>query len=118
MDRPFLGLLLLGVAFLPYMIEVMLQVRLQARFLAALSEQARSSLPPHPRNPWLAFLGSLRFQLALWRYVRRHDPDDSVSIATLKRRMRLSLRRELVWAIGALVVLAAFVVAGWRPPYP
>ena len=118
MDRSLVGTLLLGVVFIPYIVEVALQLWQQARFLAALPDTARSSLPPHPPHPWLAVLGSLRFQLALWRYIRHLDADEPDSIAALKRRMRTSLRRELVWAVGGLAVLSTLVASGWRPPWP
>jgi hypothetical protein len=114
-DRPLAGMLLLAVAFLPCATEVFHQLRLQARFLAALPRLDREALPRHPRRPWLAFLGSTRFQLALWRTFRRDFPDDLPAVAALKRRMRASIRREIAWMAGFVTVLALLLRSGWRP---
>lgn len=118
MDRALVGNLVLGAAFAPYVVEVILQVRLQARFLAALPEATRAALPPHPRRPWLAAVGSVRFFLALWRCFRRDYPDDPAPITVLKRKMRASLRRELVWGVGGVAVLIVLLSLGWRPIWP
>jgi hypothetical protein len=114
-DRSLLGLLIVGVAFLPWVVEVLWQVRLQARFLEALPPTARGALPRHPRRPILAFLGGLRFDLAMWRTFRRDQPDDAPAVAALKQRMRASVWRELAWAVAGLGVLLALVHGGWRP---
>jgi hypothetical protein len=115
MDSALSGTLAVGAGFLPWMVEVAFQLRLQARFIAALPESVRAALPPHPRRPWLAFLGSLRFNLALWRYVRRDLPDDSPTITRLKRQICRSLRREMSWITGGVVVLAVLIATGGRP---
>jgi hypothetical protein len=111
------GMLVIAVAIAPYVIEVLSQLKLQARFMAALPEEARAKLPPHPRSPWLVGAGSLRFQLALWRYVRRDLDADPPVIVELKREIRASLRRELGFALGAALVIALLLIAGWRPPW-
>lgn len=115
-DRQLLAALALGLVMVLYVAEVLWQVRLQARFLAALPVFARASLPPHPRQPWLAFVSTPRFALALWRSFRRDLPDDASAIIALKRQMRASLRRE--FALIALGVLAggALIAVGWRGP--
>src|SRR3954470_8950627 len=110
------GMLIIAVAVAPYAIEVLSQLKLQARFMAALPEETRARLPPHPRSPWLVGAGSIRFQLALWRYVRRDLPTDTPEVVTLKQRIRASLRRELGFALGAALVITLLFVAGWRPP--
>jgi hypothetical protein len=115
MDRTLLGLLILGVAFLPWIVEVFYQVGLQARFLAAMPPQARAALPPHPRRTALAFLSSTRFHLALWRYARRDLPEDPPDVAELKRQVRASLRREVLWLVAGLATVAFLVAKGWRP---
>jgi hypothetical protein len=115
MDRSLLGTLIAGLAFLPWIVEVAFQVRLQARFLEALPAETRAALPPHPRRPLLAFLGSMRFQLAVWRAFRRDTPEDPAAVLALKARMRASLRRELAWALGGIAIVAVLVRAGWRP---
>lgn len=102
-------------AFVPYVGEVIFQLFLQGRFLAALPARTRDALPPHPRHPFLAFLGSLRFTLAFWRYVRNDDLDDPGEVRALKRKMRASLRREIVWGILGVGTLVALVACGWRP---
>lgn len=118
MDWALLGGLLLAVSFIPWVVEVCWQLRLQALFVAALPPEVRAALPRHPRRPWLAFLGSPRFQLAFWRYARRELPGDPDPVIALKRRMRASLRRELVWSLGGFAVLGALAAAGWRPVWP
>jgi hypothetical protein len=115
MDRSLFGTLIAGLAFLPWIVEVFSQVRLQARFLEALGPAARAALPRHPSRPLLAFVGSPRFALAVWRSFRRDLPDDEPPVRALKARMRASLRRELVWALAGLAVVAGLVRAGWRP---
>jgi hypothetical protein len=115
MERSLLGTLIAGLAFLPWVVEVFFQVRLQARFLEALPPATRAALPAHPRRPLLGFLGSTRFALAVWRSFRRDTPDDPPPVLELKARMRASLRREIVWALGGLGILAVLVHGGWRP---
>jgi hypothetical protein len=114
-DRKLLGLLILGVAFLPWIVEVFYQVRLQARFLAAMPPDARAALPAHPKRPALAFLSSTRFHLALWRYARRDLPGEPPDVAALKRQVRASLRREALWLVGGLAAVVFLVAKGWRP---
>jgi len=118
MDRELIGSIVFGAAFLPYVIEVVVQVRLQARFLATLPEPVRASLPAHPRQPWLACVGSVRFFFALWRCFRADAEGDSMPVRALKRRLRASLNRELVWAAGSAGVLLGLVCQGWRPLWP
>jgi hypothetical protein len=38
-------------------------------------------------------------------------------IVALKREIRSSLRRELGFALGAAMVIALLLIAGWRPPW-
>jgi hypothetical protein len=109
------GALILAVGVMPYIAEIVYQLYLQAVFVATLSPAKRAELPPHPEEPWKVFLGSLRFQLAFWRYIRRDFPDDPAPVSALKHRMRASLRRELIWALFAAVVLVILLVKGWRP---
>lgn len=118
MDLSLLGTLVLAAAFLPYAAEVFWQVRLQARFVAALPAPVRDALPPHPRRPLLAAFSSARFQLALWRYARHDLPQDPPPVLALKHRVRTSLLRELVWMALMLLVLAVLVAIGWRPVWP
>jgi hypothetical protein len=115
MDRSLFGTLIAALAFLPWVVEVFFQVRLQARFLEALPPGARAALPPHPRRPMLAFAGSTRFSLAVWRSFRRDAAEDPPPVLELKARMRRSLRRSIVWTVGALGIVAVLVHAGWRP---
>lgn len=110
-----LGTSIVAVAFVPWIIEVIWQLRFQARFIAALPEAFRTKLPRHPRSPWLAFLARPRFHLALWRYARRDLPGDSDEILRMKRAFRASLRRELFWVLGAGCVVTILLAGGWRP---
>jgi hypothetical protein len=115
MDRSLLGTLIAGLAFLPWIVEVFLQVRLQTRFLQALPVEARAALPRHARRPMLALLSGPRFELALWRAWRRDAPDDPPAVLALKASMRRSLRREIAWAASGLTIVALLAHAGWRP---
>jgi hypothetical protein len=118
MDQTLIGTLILGVIFMPYVVEVLLQARLQARFLAVLPESTRARLPPHPRRPWLACIGSTRFFFALWRCIRRDLPDDPDPVLALKRKMRASVRRAIVWGLCSVGVFVALLAWGWRPFWP
>jgi hypothetical protein len=115
MDRVLLGTLIAGLAFLPWIAEVAYQIHLQAQFLETLPASVRAALPRHPRRPRLAFLGSTRFQVAVWRSFREDAPDDDAPLAVLKARMRASLRREIAWTLAGTGVFVALLRAGWRP---
>jgi hypothetical protein len=115
LDRSLFGTLIAGLAFLPWVVEVFFQVRLQARFLEALPAEARAALPRHARRPLLALFSGPRFEIALWRSWRRDAPDDPPAVRELKARMRRSFHREIAWAVGGLAVVAALVHGGWRP---
>jgi hypothetical protein len=118
MDLALIGTVILGAAFLPSVLEVMWQTRLLSRFLTVLPDATRAALPPHPSRPWLAVAGSTRFFLAVWRCFRRDFPGDPAPVTTLKRKMRASLHRELVWTGGAATVLVVLIRIGWRPTWP
>ncbi len=111
------SLILLGAA-IPYVVEVLRQVPLQARVMAAMPPATRAALPPHPRRPWLTVFGSVRFFLALFRWALRDAPDDPREILALKRRMRWSGLREQLFALMFVTVLVMLVKAGWRPVWP
>lgn len=118
MEPDLLGTLLLATVFVPYTVEVVWQLRLLTRFLTALPPPVRAALPAHPRRPWLATAGSTRFFLALWRCARRDAPDDTDGVRSLKREIRASLRRELVYGASAAALVVILVVNGWRPVWP
>ena len=111
------SLILLGAA-MPYVVEVLRQVPLQARVILAMPPAARAALPPHPRRPWLTVFGSVRFFLALFRWALRDAPDDPREVRMLKRAMRRSVFREAMFAFGFVTVLATLVKVGWRPLWP
>jgi len=114
-DVQLTGSLVVGVAALPYVVEILRQVPLLTRVMSALPADVRAELPPHPRRPHLAVFGSARFFLALFRYALRNDGRDPGEIVALKRKMRASAVRE---ALFGMVFLLAVVVAwrhGWRP---
>lgn len=115
-DRQLVAALALGLVMVLYVAEVLWQVRLQARFLAALPVFARAALPPHPRQPWLAFASTPRFAVALWRSFRCDLPDDVAAVIALKRQMRASLRREFVLIALAVLAGGALIALEWRGP--
>jgi len=118
MDSQLRGALILAAAAVPYVVEVLSQVPLQARVIAALPPATRAALPPHPRRPWLTTFGSVRFFLALFRWALRTAPDDSPELGGLKRRMRWSAVREALFAAGFITVLCVLLEGGWRPAWP
>jgi hypothetical protein len=114
-DSEIAGSLIATAVAVPYVVEILSQVPLLARVMAALPAEVRAELPPHPRRPWLAVFGSTRFFLALFRYALRNDPRDPGDVAALKRKMRASAVREAVFgAVFAIVVLVLWR-HGWRP---
>jgi hypothetical protein len=112
------GALVLAAAATPYVVEVLRQVPLQTRVIAALPAATRAALPPHPRRPGLTVFGSVRFFLALFRWALRDAPEDSAEIAGLKRRMRWSALREQLFAAAFVAVLVTLLKVGWRPAWP
>ena len=118
MDQTLRGSLVLAAAALPYVVEVLRQVPLQARVMAAMSPETRAALPPHPRHPWLAVFGSVRFFLALFRWALRDRSEESRELLALKRKMRWSMFREALFALGVVIVLVVLVETGWRPLWP
>jgi hypothetical protein len=112
------GSLILAAAAVPYVVEILSQVPLQARVIATLPPEVRAALPPHPRRPWLTMFGSTRFFLALFRWALRTAADESPEIAALKRRMRWSAARELLFGALFFTVLGALLRSGWRPAWP
>jgi hypothetical protein len=91
---------------------------LHAVFLLPPPPPPPPALPPHPRHAWLAVFGSVRFFLALFRWALRDASDDSREIFALKRKMRWSIFREALFALGFVTVLVVLVNAGWRPLWP
>ena len=107
-------LLACGVA-IPYVVEVLWQVPLLTRVMAALPVDVRRSLPPHPqRNAWAVF-GSTRFFLALFRWVLRDGHGEGPALARLKRQVRASALREALFGGILIAVLVLAWHHGWRP---
>jgi hypothetical protein len=117
-DAQLRGSLVLAATAVPYVVEILSQVPLQARVIAALPPAVRAALPPHPRRPWLTVFGSTRFFLALFRWALRTTSDDSPELAALKRRMRWSAARELLFGAAFVTVLVTLIRSGWRPAWP
>jgi hypothetical protein len=117
-DETLRGSLVLAAAAIPYVVEVLLQVPLQARVMAALPPTTRAALPPHPRRPWLTVFGSVRLFLALFRWALHDALDDPREVLVLKRKMRWSVFREALFALGFVTALVVLVRAGWRPVWP
>jgi hypothetical protein len=117
-DQTLRGSLLLAAAALPYIVEVLRQIPLQVRVIAAMPRAARAALPPHPRRPWLTIFGSVRFFLVLFRWALRDAPEDSSEIVELKRKMRWSAFREALFGLGLATALVVLVTVGWRPLWP
>lgn len=115
MDFTLLGWTVIAVAFAPWTTEVFLQLRLQTLLLGILPPSQRAALPPHPVDPRLWALSSPRFQRALWRHERRELPSDSEQLLSLKRRLRASLCRQLVWVGTFATTVAVLLGNHWHP---
>jgi hypothetical protein len=109
------GSVIAAVVATPYIVEILRQVPLLARVMSALPAEVRAGLPPHPRRPWLAFFGSTRFFLGLFRYALRTDPRDPLEMVALKRAMRASAIREAVFGAALVITVAVLWKHGWRP---
>jgi hypothetical protein len=118
MDLTLVATVILAALGIPYAVEVGYQVWLQAQFLVALPAPVRAALPRHPRRPWLSFLASLRFQIAVLRYALHDLPEDSATVVSWKRRMRASIIRESILVGGLVVAIVVLLVLGWRPAWP
>jgi hypothetical protein len=107
--------LIVTAAAIPYVVEVLAQLPLLTRVMAALPHDLRARLPPHPRRPALAVFGSARFFIALFRWGLRNDPADGPDLAALKRKMRASAAREAVFGVVFWATAAVLWARGWRP---
>jgi hypothetical protein len=99
-------LAVIATIHLPLAYEVIVQTVVQARLMRALSDEERRKLPAHPR-PGLLWLASEEFFVALIRGVFDEQPGESPTVARLKRRLRVSVKRELHLMQAAVLVLAA-----------
>lgn len=117
-DLQSLGLLLIAVVAAPYILEIVRQVPLLTRLLDALPAEQRARLGRHPRDARLGMFGSTLFFLRLGRITLRTDPNDSAELTALKRAVRRSIVRELIF--GGLLLAAVLLLwrQGWRPPWP
>jgi hypothetical protein len=112
------GTLLVAVVALPYLVEILLQLPLLARFMSILPRETRAALPSHPRRPWLSVFGSTRFFLALFRFALRNQPSDTSEVTALKRKMRASALREALFGIALATTVILLWAHGWRPAWP
>jgi hypothetical protein len=117
-DLELIGTLVLAATALPYVVEILRQLPLLTRVMAALPPEVRARLPPHPRRPWLAVFGSARFFIALFRYALRKDAADPADVAALKRAMRWSAVREGLFGVAFWSATVVLWRLGWRPPWP
>jgi hypothetical protein len=118
MDLQLAGYLILAIVAIPYIVEVLRQVPLQVRVMAAMPPAVRAALPPHPRRGWLTVAGSVRFFLALFRYALRNDPNDCPKMTELKRAMRRSALREWLFTATLITTVVVLWRFGWRPIWP
>jgi|GEM_PF-2946891 hypothetical protein len=115
MDEQVWWTLLACGAAIPYVVEILLQVPLLTRVMAALPPDVRAALPRHPRrNAWAVF-GSTRFFLALFRWALRDHAGEDQALLRLKRKMRASALREALFGTTLIVVVVLAWRHGWRP---
>jgi hypothetical protein len=118
MDLELAGLLIVTVVAVPYMVEILLQLPLLTRMIAALPPDVRARLGRHPHHPSLGVFGSTRFFVALFRYALRNDAGDTAEMTSLKQRARRSAIREGVFGLVLIMTIIVLWRAGWRPPWP
>lgn len=118
MDFQLAGMLIVIAVATPYMVEILRQVPLLTRMIAALPPDVRARMGRHPRDPRLGIFGSARFFVRLFRYALRTDPEDSAAIAILKRKARWSALREGIFGVLLLITVIVLWRQGWRPPWP
>jgi hypothetical protein len=117
-DFQLAGMLIVTAVAIPYVTEILRQVPLLTRMVAALPADVRAALPCHPRDPRRAAFGSARFFLALFRYTLRNDPADPAEVVALKKKMRASAVREAVFGVALIATVAGLWRLGWRPTWP
>lgn len=115
--EPVTGMLIITAAHIPFMREVYYQIRISSLLYEQLPPARRAAFPDAPARPALVFMGSARFHIAFWSYVKSEDALDSSLQAGLKRALRRSMKRKIVVAVLAFLVACVLVAAGWRP-YP
>jgi hypothetical protein len=113
--QPLPGTLLIGLAHVPFVWEVALQLRLAAQLYERLPAECRQRFPDAPAGPGRLFLGSARFQVAYWRYVRDDTAGDGAEIQRLKLALRRSMKRKIAATTVAFGVAVGLLVMGWRP---
>lgn len=113
--EPLNGMIIIAVIHIPFMREVLLQMRVSSQLYSLLTPARRARFPDAPARPAWLVLASGRFHLAFWAYVKRSDPEDTSLQAALKRALRRSMKRKVIVAVLGFLVACALVAAGWRP---
>ena len=113
--EPLTGMLIIVAAHLPFMREVHLQLRLSSRLYEQLPAARRAAFPDAPKSSARLVLGSARFHVAFWAYVKRKDPMDTSAQVGLKLALRRSMKRKIIVAVLGFIVACVLVAAGWRP---
>jgi hypothetical protein len=99
-------LAVLALVHVPYVYEVIAQTIVQARLLRALPPDVRARLPPHP-PPERLFFASTAFFSAFLKLLFTDEPGDSPEVERHKKRLRVSLHREVRLSMASLIVLGA-----------
>jgi len=115
MDAEVRWTLIASAVAVPYVVEVLSQVPLLTRVMDGMPPEVRAALPAHPRRSRHAVFGSTRFFLALFRWARRDQPADDLTVRRLKRKVRASACREAIFGAALIVVLVLAWRYGWRP---
>ena len=102
----FLVALLFQILFL---LEVVMQIRLQMKLIPILPVEARHSLPKFPNKQQTSLFASIPFQKAFWDYVFLDHTMDSGDISKLKKKIRASIKRKIAFALIDLIVILALL---------
>ena len=105
MDFELGGLLIVTVVAVPYMVEILRQLPLLTRLIAALPPEVRARLGRHPRRPHWGVFGSTRFFLGLFRDALRGAAEDTAERRAQKGRARRSAIREVIALDGIDLII-------------
>lgn len=103
-----LWLILILILQLPFLYEVILQIYLQMKLLKEIPEESKKSLPSFPVGHKTTLFAPVKFQKSFWDYVHQDHSHDNEVISDIKKKLRSSIKRKIVFAI--LDVIAIIII--------
>lgn len=113
-EDPLLGSIIIAAAHVPFAREVLLQLRLQAKLFPFVPRHIAELTGAPSRGSRIIFAPP-DVQKALYRYVWQDEPGEQPEARAIKRRLRRSWRRKVVFAVAGLAVALVLLYRGWRP---